>query len=87
MWHGAVDGSGRPHGRGTLSMGKRARYEGHMRHGLSDGLGTLYVDEDASDEEGACCDDDGEMASVPTRASAASSTGPPSATCARHHEP
>ena len=49
-WVGSVDARGRPHGRGTLRLGKRSRFEGRMHHGCRRGMGTLYVDE-ASDDE------------------------------------
>ena len=49
-WVGSVDARGRPHGRGTLRLGKRSRFEGRMHHGGRRGMGTLYVDE-ASDDE------------------------------------
>ena len=48
---GAVDAEGLPHGRGTLTLGKRARFEGRMAHGSRDGVGCLIVDEGASDSE------------------------------------
>ena len=52
-WSGAYDARGRPHGRGTLWLGKRSRYEGRLRHGRRRGRGTLFVDEaSGSDEEG-----------------------------------
>ena len=51
MWRGAVDAEGLPHGRGTLTLGKRARFEGRMAHGSRDGVGCLIVDEGASDSE------------------------------------
>ena len=51
MWRGAVDAEGLPHGRGTLTLGKRARFEGRMTHGSRDGVGCLIVDEGASDSE------------------------------------
>ena len=56
-WVGSVDARGRPHGRGTLRLGKRSRFEGRMHHGGRRGMGTLYVDE-ASDEES---EGDGEL--------------------------
>ena len=49
-WVGSVDARGRPHGSGTLRLGKRSRFEGRMHHGCRRGMGTLYVDE-ASDDE------------------------------------
>ena len=49
-WSGPVDHRGRPHGRGTLSLGKRARFEGRMEHGSRSGVGTLVVYESSDDE-------------------------------------
>ena len=51
-WVGSVDARGRPHGRGTLRLGKRSRFEGRMHHGGRRGMGTLYVDEASDDDEG-----------------------------------
>mmetsp|Transcript_10205 Transcript_10205/g.33806 ORF Transcript_10205/g.33806 Transcript_10205/m.33806 type:complete len:125 (+) Transcript_10205:3-377(+) len=50
-WTGSRDARGRPHGRGTLRLSKRARFEGRMVRGERSGLGTLFVDEASSDEE------------------------------------
>ena len=44
-WTGARDSRNCPHGRGTLRLGKRARFEGRLCHGDRSGVGTLYVDE------------------------------------------
>ena len=44
-WTGSRDARGRPHGRGTLRLSKRARFEGRMVRGKRSGLGTLFVDE------------------------------------------
>lgn len=47
------DADRQPHGRGTLQLGKRARYEGRLEHGVRSGLGTLYVMESTDGEESA----------------------------------
>ena len=49
-WSGGRDSRERPHGRGTLRLGKRARYEGRLHHGVRCGVGTLLVDEGDSDD-------------------------------------
>ena len=60
-WTGSRDARGRPHGRGTLRLSKRARFEGRMVRGERSGLGTLFVDEASSDEEDERLADDGPL--------------------------
>ena len=50
-WSGRLDASGLPTGRGTLTLSKRARYEGHMLQGERSGRGVLLVDEASSSDE------------------------------------
>ena len=39
FYEGAIDESGKPHGRGVLKYGNKAVYEGTFKHGERDGLG------------------------------------------------
>ena len=64
-WTGAYDARGRPHGRGCWHLGKRARFEGRMDHGVRSGIGTLFTEEHSDEEVG-----DGGGAECPAAVSA-----------------